>query len=61
MARVAFEIVNHQVEKMYQVHFEDSDVDGINKHCEAIAEFIMACGWDTEEFTAKNMGWKESN
>lgn len=48
--RVAYPILAYQVELLYQKQFDDSQVKAINEHCEYIATFIKAAGWDEEEY-----------
>ena len=50
MKRISYELLAYQVDKLYAVEFSDDDEDAIIKHCEYIAEFIKACGWQEEEY-----------
>lgn len=55
MSRVAFEVVDLHVSKMYNKKFDENDIEGIHKHCESIAEFMKACGWTEEEFVRESI------
>jgi len=53
-----YEYVVKELDKLYAVQFPETDVEGINKHCEFIGEFIRACGWTEDEMIAMTMGFK---
>lgn len=57
VAKLPYEYVNREVDKLYEKRFEDHEVDAINKHCEFIAEFIRACGWTEDEYIRAMMGF----
>ena len=50
MIKLSYEQVLLEVEKLYQVKFNDDEVEAINKHCNFISTYIEACGWDVDEF-----------
>jgi len=50
MGRLPFSYVSYHVDRLYDRSFDENDIEGINKHCEFIAEFIKECGWDEESY-----------
>ena len=47
--KIQYEVMAYEVEKLYQKDFPPGD-PAINEHCEFIASFIRACGWDEHEY-----------
>lgn len=47
--RLPLEYVSRELDKLYEKEFHESDIVGINQHCDFIQEFIVACGWTCEE------------
>ena len=57
MVKLPYGYVSLHVDKMYEKRFDESNLEGINKHCEFIAEFIKACGYTEEEYIRAMMGF----
>lgn len=53
--RISFEQLDLEVEKLYQRQIDENDLTTINEHCEFIHNFILACGWDMQEYLDE--GW----
>lgn len=47
--KLPFEYVSREVDKLYDQVIDQSDIDGINKHCLFILDFIHACGWREDD------------
>jgi hypothetical protein len=58
MVKFPFEYVSLHVDEMYKREFDENNIEGINKHCEFIAEFIKVCGWDEESYIRAMMGFE---
>lgn len=54
--KVPFSILLSQVDKLYEKSFDKNDLEGINKHCDFIREFVNASGWDEVEFIKEMIG-----
>lgn len=61
IAKLPYSYVSQHVDKLYEKQFDESDVNGINKHCDFIREFINACGWDETDFIRAMMGYEVDN
>lgn len=48
-----------EVDKLYQKKFDESDIEGVNKHIYYIRTFINACGYTEEEY--QNLCFKNVN
>lgn len=57
MIKLPYAYVTQEVDKLYDKKFEENDLDGINKHCDFIREFINACGWTEEAYIRVMMGF----
>lgn len=55
--KLPFEYVSLHVDRMYELPIDESNLEEINKHCEFIAEFIKACGWDEESYYSASLGF----
>lgn len=61
MNKLPYEYVSREVDKLYEKQFDEKDIEGINKHCDFIREFINACGWDEIDYIRVMMGFEEPN
>ena len=59
MARIPFEQVEIELEKLYD--FSITDKVSIEERCDLIREFVIACGWTTEEYIRKMFGFDDGN
>lgn len=50
MTKIAYPILAMEVERLYQVQFDENDMEAIEKHIDFIATFIRSAGWDEEEY-----------
>ena len=50
MARVQYEVLALEVDKLYPPYYNLKPGETAEEHCEYIAEFIRACGWTEEEY-----------
>ena len=48
--KIPYRILALQVELLYQKEFDDNNLKAIEDHCEYIAQYIKACGWDELEY-----------
>jgi hypothetical protein len=55
--KLPFQYVFREVEKLYEKQFDESNVKGIEAHCEFIVAFLHACGWTEEEFQRADFGF----
>jgi hypothetical protein len=58
ITKLPYDYVSLQVDKLYERNFDENNIEGINNHCEFIADFIKACGWDEESFIRAMMGFE---
>jgi hypothetical protein len=47
--KLPYQYVARHVDELYLKPIDPRDVDGINKHCEFIRDFINACGWNEDD------------
>lgn len=50
MNKIPFEILHASVEAMYNVKFEEHQLNEIDEHCLTIQAMIEGAGWTTEEY-----------
>jgi len=55
--KIKFEIVDAQVEKMYD--FTITDVQDIDRRCLEIQDFIEKCGWNLDDYIRRMMNFSD--
>jgi len=55
MSRVPFLVVALEVEKLYQKVIAEDNDQAIEDHCEFIANYIEATGWQIDEYLERWM------
>lgn len=61
MRKLPYEYVVRELDKLYEKQFLESDIDGVNAHCEFIHSFIESCGWSCQEMIEAINGLSHSN
>lgn len=61
MNKLSFQELEHYVDKLYDVPFDEDEVDKINKHCNYIISFIRSKGWTEEEYIRAMFGFSMEN
>lgn len=59
--RVPFQVVNLEVDKMYQIDFSEFTEEQAEEHYKLIKEFIHACGWTSKDFVEELFGFNNQN
>jgi hypothetical protein len=57
--RLPYAYVTKHVDEMYDKPLESKTDEAINKHCELIQDYIVACGWDIEDYIRVMMGYED--
>lgn len=55
--RITFAVVELEVLKLYEKGYHLTDNNDIVNHFDFISEFISACGWSPDDYTAHQFGW----
>jgi hypothetical protein len=50
MIKIAYEILNDQVNKLYPPHYELKANETLDEHLRFIEIFIESCGWGLQEY-----------
>lgn len=59
MNKLPYSYVSKHVDKMYEKPIDINDLETVSKHCEFIQEFIIACGWEMDDYIRTMMGYEE--
>lgn len=59
--KIPYAILALNIERLYQKDFREDQLAEIQDHCELIAIFIGACGWQVEEYFERWMREGEGN
>lgn len=57
MKKISYEFLTLELEKLWSKEFSSEDTIGINEHCDFIISFVESCGWTTEEYISRMMGY----
>jgi len=58
MKQIQFEIVQLEVEKLFEQGIYLTNTNDICNHFDFIRKFIESCGWSYDSYVDKMMGWK---
>lgn len=48
--KISFEILNSQIEKIYNQEIDINNTDAVNAQAEYICDFVQACGWSWDDY-----------
>lgn len=55
MKRLPYAMVAIEMEKLWSVQIDPSDIDSVNNHCDLLRGFVESCGWDVDDYIRRMM------
>lgn len=55
MKRVSYELVALEMEKLWSVQIDPTDIAAMDKHCELLRGFVESCGWNVDDYIRRMM------
>lgn len=55
MKKIPYEMVAVEMEKLWNIKIDPSDVEGMNNHCDLLRGFVESCGWEIDHYILRMM------